>query len=94
MGVRSRRARVQTVEGERRGPVRFENMNLGCGFRLDLLVEERAIVEIKAVDQLLPVHESQLLTYLKLTGTPLGLLINFNVAHLRNGIRRRVLTRM
>ena len=73
-------------------PIRFENFNLECGFRIDLAVEDKVIVELKSVDHILPVHHSQLLTYLKLSGLPLGLLINFNVAHLRNGISRRVLT--
>ncbi len=71
-------------------PIRYEEFNLDCGFRLDLVVEDKAIVDLKSVDQVLPVHHSQLLTYLKLSGLPLGLLINFNVAHLRNGIWRRV----
>jgi len=73
-------------------PVNFDGIALDCGFRLDLLVEDKAILEVKSVDSLLAVHDSQLLTYLKLAAKPLGLLINFNVAHLRTGIRRRVLS--
>jgi GxxExxY protein len=73
-------------------PIHYEGMRLDCGFRLDLIVEERVVVEIKSVDQLLAVHDSQLLTYLKISGLPLGILLNFNVAHLKNGIRRRVLS--
>jgi len=73
-------------------PLRYRDATLDCAFRLDLLVEGRVVVEIKAVDQILPIHESQLLTYLRLTQKPLGLLINFNVRHLRDGIRRRVNT--
>lgn len=71
-------------------PIDYRSMHLDCGFRLDLVVEEKAVVEVKSVESLLPVHDSQLLTYLKITRLPLGLILNFNVAHLRNGIRRRV----
>lgn len=74
-------------------PLLYDSVEIDCGFRLDLAVEGKVVVEIKAVDQLLAIHEAQLMTYLKATGLPVGLLINFNVAHLRNGIRRRVLTR-
>ena len=73
-------------------PLTYGNLHLDCGFRLDLVVRELAIVEIKSVDRLLPVHDSQLLTYLRASGLPLGLLINFNVVHLRHGIRRRALS--
>ena len=66
----------------------FEGLNLDCGFRLDLLVEDRIVVEIKAVPQILSLHLAQLRTYLKLSGRPLGLIINFNVLHLRDGIRQ------
>ena len=71
-------------------PVKYGEMNLDCGYRLDLLVEDSAIIEVKAVDRLLPIHDAQLLSYLRLSGKSLGLLINFNVTHLRNGIKRRV----
>jgi GxxExxY protein len=74
-------------------PLRYDGIQLDCGFRLDLLVDECVIVEIKAVEKVLPVHESQLLTYLKITGHELGILINFNVRHLRDGIHRRVMTK-
>jgi len=73
-------------------PLTYDGLRLDCGFRVDLMVDAKAIVEIKSVDRLLTIHDSQLLTYLKITGLQLGLLINFNVAHLRNGIRRLVLT--
>lgn len=63
------------------------------GYRIDLLVADRIIVEIKAVEEILPVHESQLLTYLRLTGWPLGLLINFNVPMLKDGIVRKINSR-
>jgi GxxExxY protein len=71
--------------------IRYKGISLDCGFRLDLLVADRVIVEIKAVERLLPVHEAQLLTYLKLTGKRLGYLINFNVPTIKEGIRRLAL---
>jgi len=71
-------------------PVRYKGVLLDCGYRLDIVVAERLVVEIKSVEALLPVHEAQLLTYLKLSGIHVGLLINFNMAHLRDGIKRRV----
>ena len=71
-------------------PVRYDGFQIDCGFRLDLLVDERLIVEIKSVERLLPLHECQLLTYLRASGVRVGLLLNFNVSHLRNGIRRLV----
>jgi GxxExxY protein len=69
-------------------PVKYKSVNLDCGYRLDLVVEDKIILELKTVERLLPVHEAQLLTYLKLSGLTLGLLINFNVPVLRNGIKR------
>jgi len=72
-------------------PVAFEGLLLDCGYRLDLVVAEKAIVEVKSVASLLPVHRAQLLTYLRLSGLRLGLLLNFNVRHLRHGIERVVL---
>jgi GxxExxY protein len=65
-------------------------VHLDCGYRIDLLVEDRVIVELKAVEKLEPIHEAQLLSYLKLSGSQVGLLINFNVKELRRGIRRLV----
>ena len=64
---------------------------MGCSYRLDLLVGDAVVVEIKSVEALTPIHEAQLLTYLKLGGWQAGLLINFNVEVLKTGIRRRVL---
>jgi len=64
---------------------------LDCGYRIDLLVDNTLIVELKAMEQLLPIHEAQLITYLKLTGIRLGLLINFNVSKLKDGIKRIIL---
>jgi len=72
-------------------PVRYQTIELDCAYRLDLVVEVRLIIELKAVDTLLPIHEAQILTYMKLSGLPKGLLINFNVPVLKNGIRRFVL---
>ncbi len=72
-------------------PVCYEGVLLDCGYRLDLVVADSVIVELKALDHLMPVHEAQLLTYLKLSGKRVGLLINFNVPLLKDGILRRVL---
>ncbi len=71
-------------------PVIYKGRDLGCGFRIDLLVENSVVVELKTVDQLAPIHEAQLLTYLKLSGHRIGLLINFNVPLLKHGIKRLV----
>lgn len=71
-------------------PVVYEGTEVDAGYRLDLLVEDRVIVELKSVEKTLPVHEAQLITYLKLSKCKVGLLINFNVKHLREGITRRV----
>lgn len=68
----------------------YENMNFEVGFRLDLLVEDKVIIEIKSVESLMDVHHKQLLTYLKLTGKRLGLLINFNTSDLQKSIIRIV----
>lgn len=72
-------------------PVVYAGEELEAGFRLDLIVDHRVIVETKAVDALAPIHEAQLLTYLRLSGLRLGLLINFNSVLLKNGLRRLVL---
>ena len=79
------------VEKQRELPVRYRGVHLDCGYRIDLLVEDSVIVELKSVDNLLPIHEAQLLSYLKLSGIKVGLLINFNVEILKNGVKRRVL---
>lgn len=71
-------------------PINYKGVYLDCGYRLDLVVESCVIVELKSIDRLLPIHQAQLLTYLKLTGLKLGLLINFNVPILKNGIKRVV----
>ena len=72
-------------------PVVYKDVHLECGYRLDFLVDRSVVVEIKAVEVMPPVYEAQLLTYLRLGGWQIGLLINFNVTLLREGIRRRVL---
>lgn len=72
-------------------PVVYDNVRLEAGFRLDLLVEKSVVVELKAVETLIPVHSAQLLTYLKLSGYRLGLLINFNVPLIKDGIKRLAL---
>ncbi len=71
-------------------PIRYKGRLLDAQLRLDLMVNDCVIVEVKAVDALLPLHEAQLLTYLKLTGVRLGLLLNFNVPRIRDGIRRLI----
>lgn len=71
-------------------PVVYHGVKLELGYRIDLLVEDLVVVEIKSVDALSPVHQAQILSYLKLSGKSLGLLINFNVVHLKDGIRRFV----
>jgi GxxExxY protein len=69
-------------------PLVYKEIRLDCGFRLDLLAEKRIVVELKSVDTLAPIHEAIMLTYLRLSGHKLGLLINFNVSILKEGIRR------
>ena len=68
-------------------PVRYRDVTLDWGYRLDVIVDEWLVVEVKAVDAILPIHKAQVLTYLKLTGAAQGLIVNFNVVHLRDGIR-------
>jgi GxxExxY protein len=69
-------------------PVCFKGLQLECGFRVDLIIADRVLIELKSVEGLLPVHKAQLITYLKLTALPVGFLINFNVPLLKNGIHR------
>jgi len=68
----------------------YKGLPLDCGYQIDLIVRDEVVVEIKAVERILPIHQAQLLTYLKLAGKPVGLLINFNVPVLTQGITRRV----
>lgn len=72
-------------------PVRYKGINLDCGYRVDMIVAGKLIIELKSVDSILPIHEAQLLTYMKLTNIRTGLLINFNTTLLKNGIKRLVL---
>lgn len=78
------------VEQQKPLPVIYRGVKLDCGYRLDLVVEDAVIVEIKAVHRLAPIHEAQLLSYLRLSGYKVGLLLNFNVRVLKYGIRRLV----
>ena len=71
-------------------PVIYRGHRVSAGFRIDLVVEDLVVVEIKAIEQLLPVHEAQLLTYLKLSGRRIGLILNFHVSSMKNGIKRMV----
>jgi len=71
-------------------PIIYDDLHIKVGYRVDLLVEEAVIVELKSVAKLLPIHEAQLLSYLKLSGHRVGLLINFHVPRLRDGIKRMV----
>ena len=73
-------------------PLLYKNRKMNHCFRVDFLVESKIIIELKSIETILPVHEAQLLTYLRLSGTQLGLLINFNVPALKQGIRRCILT--
>jgi GxxExxY protein len=72
-------------------PIQYKQIKLDCGYRIDLLVDDRLIVELKSVDQLLKIHEAQVLTYMKLAKVNVGLLINFNVEMLKKGVKRFVL---
>lgn len=83
--------RSLSFEREKELPVTYKGVQLDCGYRLDFLVEGAVIVELKAAESLQPIHEAQLLTYLKLTGCKVGLLINFNVPVLKHGIKRMAL---
>lgn len=72
-------------------PVQYKEISVSCGYRIDLLIENKLIVELKSVDEVHPIHEAQLLTYMKLAKIRIGLLMNFNEKILKNGIKRFVL---
>ncbi len=72
-------------------PLNYKGINLDAGYVIDLIYDKRVVVELKAVERVIPVHEAQLLTYMKLTGIRVGLLINFNVPVLKDGLYRRIL---
>ena len=80
--------RTIPIENQKALAVNYKGVELDCGYRLDIVVPDKLIIELKACESLLPIHEAQLLTYLKLTGIKLGLLINFNVPLLKDGIKR------
>ncbi len=72
-------------------PVNYNGVKLDCGYRVDLFIDNKIIVELKSVDKILPIHQAQLLTYMKLAGIKIGLLMNFNVRFMKDGIKRMVL---
>lgn len=72
-------------------PVRYKGMSLDCGYRLDIVVAQSVLLELKSVEQLGKIHEAQLMSYLRLSGLRVGLLVNFNVTNLRRGVIRRVI---
>lgn len=78
-------------ETQKELPIEYKGTKLECGYRVDLLVDNKLIVELKAVDKLLPIHEAQILTYMKLANVKTGLLLNFNVVRFKDGIKRLVL---
>lgn len=78
------------VEQQKPLPIVYRGVKLECSYRLDLMIEKEVIVEIKSVEKLLPIHQAQLMSYLKLSDCKVGLLINFNVKVLKNGIKRVV----
>jgi GxxExxY protein len=69
----------------------YKDVGLECGFRADFVVDDQIVVELKAIDDILPIHKSQLLTYMRLSGLKTGLLINFNVRQLKQGIKRMII---
>jgi len=79
-----------TFERQKAMPVSYKGTALDCGYRIDVLVEDAIVIELKAVEQLAPIHEAQLFTYLKLAGCHIGFLINFNTRLLKNGLKRIV----
>ena len=82
--------RGMSVERQRSVPLVYKGLALDCGYRLDIVVERAVIIEVKAIDQLLPVHRAQVISYLRLTGLSVGLLINFHSPILRHGLQRVV----
>jgi GxxExxY protein len=76
------------VEAQKPVPIVYKSVSLDCAYRLDLLVENEIVVEIKSVEALLPIHRAQMISYLRLTGCKVGLLINFNAELLKDGIER------
>lgn len=77
-----------SIKRQQPTPVVYKEIKLDCGYRIDILVENRVVIELKVVDLIHPVHEAQILTYMKFANKSIGLLINFNVTVLKNGIKR------
>ena len=71
--------------------MKYKNIELDCGYRVDLFIDKTIIVEVKSMDKVLPVHQAQLLTYMKLSGISIALLLNFNVKYMKHGIKQMVL---
>jgi GxxExxY protein len=84
------RAHGLRVDVDVRVPLVYRGMKLDCGYKLDMVVEDTVVLELKAITTVLPVHEAQLVTYLKLTGKPVGLILNFNVPIMKDGITRKI----
>ena len=84
---------LRSIPFEREKPLllEYKGIHLGCGYRLDIVVADSVVVEVKSVEALAPIHDAQLLTYLRIGGWRVGLLVNFNVAVLKSGIHRRIL---
>jgi len=80
-----------SFERQKRLPLKYKSIELDCGYRIDILVEDKVIVELKCVDKINPIHETQLLTYLRLSDKKVGLILNFYVSLMKDGIRRLVL---
>ncbi len=80
-----------SVERQKPLPLEYKGIKLDCGYRMDVVGDQKAIVEIKCVERILPVHEAQLLTYLRLSGLKVGLIVNFHVPYIKEGIKRLVL---
>lgn len=78
-------------ETEKEIPVYYKGQKVDCGYRIDIIVENKILIELKSVEKILPIHQAQILTYMKLTGIKVGLLINFNEMILKNGLKRFVL---
>ena len=78
------------MERQKNLPLEYKGVRLDCGYRLDMVVEDEIVVELKTVDKVHPIHQAQIITYLKLSGYRAGLIMNFNVVHFREGLRRIV----
>lgn len=89
LGIELQRAGIK-FETEKVLPVIYDGVSISLGYRVDFIVDDRVIVEVKAVEHVLPIHEAQLLSYLNLSRTRVGLLLNFNVARFKDGIHRKV----